>query len=313
MIPKITKILLLLFTFTASAVVTVAADHATMPSFTPKFPPSGPGTVDIVARDFIFEMPARIPSGWTTFRFFNAGMAPHFALLSLLPNGKTLEDYKSEVGAAFEGAMAAIIEDKGDKQRGFEILGKRLPPWFSQVRQMGGPGNTAPGSLSVTMARLVPGNYVVECYIKTDDGRFHTSLGMLRALTVTPEDSGATQPFVDTRIALYNGRIEVAGEFARGIQTVAVDFKEQPDAGLGNDVHLVKLEHEGELNQVIRWLDWSNLDGMTHHIPGEFLGGTQEMPVGNTAYITINLEPGNYAWVSEPGAATGMIHRFTIE
>jgi hypothetical protein len=296
------------------AVNVPAADHATAhASHTPKFPPAAPGTVDIVARDYTFEMPSRIKSGWTTFRLFNAGMAPHFALLSRLPEGKTIENYRREVVPAFSGAMKAVVEDKGDRARAFEILGAKIPAWFGEVRQMGGPGFIEPGGLAITTARLDPGYYVVECYIKADDGRFHAELGMLNALVVTDADSGAVLPLVDARIALSNGKIEVAGVISRGRQVVAVDFEEHPEAGLGNDVHLVRIEKEGDLDAAIRWVDWMNIDGLTHATPARFLGGTEEMPVGSTAYLTLHFEPGEYAWIAESGAAKGMVKRFRVD
>jgi hypothetical protein len=291
-----------------------AADHAAAhPTHIPKFPAPGPGTVDIVARDYVFEMPARIKSGWTTFRLFNAGMAPHFALISRLPEGKTVADYRAEVVPAFSAAMKAVVEDKGDRTRAYGILGEMIPPWFGEVRQMGGPGFIKPGGLALTTARLDPGYHVVECYIKADDGRFHVELGMLSALVVTDTDSGAGEPLADSRIALYNGRIDVAGVISRGRQVVAVDFNEHPEVGLGNDVHLVRIEKEGDLDAAIRWVDWMNLDGLIHKTPARFLGGTQEMPIGSTAYLTIDFEPGDYAWIAESGATNGMVHRFKVE
>ncbi|HUG13101.1 MAG TPA: hypothetical protein VMM36_18945 [Opitutaceae bacterium] len=308
---RVSPISLLACVITASLPATDhAAAHA---SHTPKFPPAGLGTVDIVARDYMFEMPARIPSGWTEFRLFNAGMAPHFALISLLPEGRTLADYGRDIGAAFGHALKAIAEDKGDRARAYAILGEQIAPWFAEVKQMGGPGFIEPGGLAITTAKLVPGTYVVECYIKTDDGRFHADLGMVRTLVVTQEDSGADEPLADARITLSNGKIEVAGGIARGKQIVAVDFDEHPEAGLGNDVHLVRLEKDGDLDAAIRWVDWMNLDGLTHHTPARFLGGTQEMPIGSTAYLTIDFEPGDYAWIAESGAASGMVHRFKVE
>jgi hypothetical protein len=36
------------------------------------------------------------------------------------------------------------------------------------------------------------------------------------------------------------------------------------------------------------------------------------MPVGYTSYFSVDLQPGNYAWISEPSAERGMIKEFTI-
>ena len=209
--------------------------------------------------------------------------------------------------------MKAIVEDKGDRTRAFEVLGKMIPPWFGEVRAMGGPGFIEPGGLAIAVSKLPPGNYVVECYIKADDGRFHVELGMLNALVVTADDNGASEPIADARVTLSNGKVEVAGVISRGRQVVAVDFNEHPEAGLGNDVHLVKLEKDGDLDAVIRWVDWMNLDGLTHKTPARFLGGTEEMPIGHTAYMVLDFKPGEYAWIAESGAARGMIRRFRVD
>ncbi|MEX2540691.1 MAG: hypothetical protein WD314_02750 [Trueperaceae bacterium] len=36
------------------------------------------------------------------------------------------------------------------------------------------------------------------------------------------------------------------------------------------------------------------------------------MPVGNTAYVTVDLEPGSYAFVSELSPSFGMWKVFTV-
>jgi hypothetical protein len=36
------------------------------------------------------------------------------------------------------------------------------------------------------------------------------------------------------------------------------------------------------------------------------------MPQGRTAYLTVNLEPGSYAWVSERGADTPLYRTFEV-
>jgi hypothetical protein len=40
--------------------------------------------------------------------------------------------------------------------------------------------------------RLEPGTYAIECYVKTEDGVFHTTHGMITGLTVTEESSIVT-------------------------------------------------------------------------------------------------------------------------
>ena len=44
----------------------------------------------------------------------------------------------------------------------------------------------------------------------------------------------------------------------------------------------------------------------------EFLGGVDHLPANGTGTITVTLETGRYAWVSEL-AAQGMVHEFVVE
>jgi hypothetical protein len=68
-----------------------------------------------------------------------------------------------------------------------------------------------------------------------------------------------------------------------------------------------------DIDEVIFWLDWMNIKGLESPAPVEFLGGTQEMPVGYTSYFTVDLVPGNYAWISESSAAKGMVEMFSVK
>jgi hypothetical protein len=37
------------------------------------------------------------------------------------------------------------------------------------------------------------------------------------------------------------------------------------------------------------------------------------MPSGYTAFFTVDLEPGRYAWIAESGASLGMVGEFSVE
>ena len=57
--------------------------------------------IDVVAKDFTFQVDSIIPSGWSTFRMKNTGMMEHFFFLTKLPDTITFNDYVYGVGAAF--------------------------------------------------------------------------------------------------------------------------------------------------------------------------------------------------------------------
>jgi hypothetical protein len=243
----------------------------------------------------------------------NAGLEHHFVFLTLLPEGKTMEDYVSDVGVPFDSVWHQLRSGAVDKAGAGAMLGELLPEWYASAVSMGGPGLVAPGRVGQATMRLAPGDYVMECYVKTPDGEFHWNLGMAIPVTVTDEDSGAAEPDADLEITLFNYVIEVEGTPAAGPQTVAVHFDEHPEYGLGNDVHVVRLDEGTDLDEVIQWMDWMNVEGMGEPAPATFVGGIHEMPAGYTAFFTVDLEPGRYAWIAESGAALGMVEEFTVE
>jgi hypothetical protein len=65
------------------------------------------------------------------------------------------------------------------------------------------------------------------------------------------------------------------------------------------------------MDDVSFWMDWLNIGGLTPPSPTVFLGGTQEMPLGYTAYFNCNLEPGDYAFVGE--TPIGRFKTFTVK
>jgi hypothetical protein len=268
--------------------------------------------VEVIARDYAFDAPDEIPSGWTTFRLKNEGKEHHFLLLQHLPEGKTLEAYIDEIGQPFDSVWHEL-QGGLDKAEAGALLGQLLPEWWASVKQMGGPGFVAPGGVAETSVKLEPGTYVMECYVKTADGKFHGMLGMTRELTVTEEDSGAPEPEADLAIGLSSFEMAIDGDMTAGEQTVAVHFQEHPEFSLGNDVHVVRLDDDTDLNEVIAWMDWMNLEGLRAPAPAAFLGGAHEMPVGHTSYFTVDLAPGRYAWIAESAADKGMVREFAID
>jgi len=269
--------------------------------------------VEYIARDYAFVGPTEIPSGWVTMSMVNEGLEHHFVFLTLLPEGKTIEDYAADVGGPFGQAWEQLQSGAVDKAGAGAMLGELLPEWYASAASMGGPGLVAPGKTAQATMRLTPGNYVMECYVKTADGQFHVALGMALPLTVSAEDSGGRPPRADVDITLFEDFMAIEGTPVAGRQTVAVNFDEHPEFGLGNDVHVVRLGEGTVLDEVVEWMDWMNVDGLRAPSPAAFVGGVHEMPAGYTAFFTVDLEPGRYAWIAESGAARGMVEEFTIE
>lgn len=270
------------------------------------------GVVRVTAQDFEFMVADSIPSGWVNFKFTNTGHTEHFFLLNLLPDSITYEEYVTKVTepfqTVFDSIRAGISQDDA-----VNLLVESIPSWyFTDVKQMGGSGIVSKDdSVGVTI-NLPPGTYAMECYIK-EQGIFHTTLGMISKITVTNEISETLPPRSNFDITLSNLKIETQGALNRGKNICAIHFTEHPDVGLGNDIHIIKLTDDTDIDSVTHWLNWMNITGLQSPAPAQFCGGVQEMPIGSTAYFTVFLDSGDYAWISESSAARGMIKRFSIK
>lgn len=272
------------------------------------------GPVEVTAKDFEFEMPREIPSGWTTMRFVNEGEQEHFFVLWRLPEGKTFDDYRSQVVNTFLRVWNRYDAGRLTREETAGALGEELPEWFfTGAEASGGAALTEGGENSQVTLELEPGTYAVECYVKTPQGTWHTDRGMVRGLTVTGDATGAAPPEADAELVLSNYEIAASGEVAAGTRTIAVHVSDTPDGFMPHDINLFRLDEETTTDEIVAWMDWMDLDRFRSPAPGHSLGGVESMAAGSTGYMTVDLEPGRYAWVSEGYGARGMVSEFTVE
>lgn len=273
-----------------------------------------PPVVQVTAEDFEFDFPSEIPSGWTTFRFENAGEQEHFLYIYRLPDDVTFRQFREEAMGAFGRVWNAYASGDLDRAEAEAAFGEELPEYFfTELTPAGGVALTEPGETAQATVRLEPGTYVVECYVKTPQGTYHTERGMQQRLTVTEASNGASPPEADVEITLSNYEIATTGELGAGTHTVAVYVEENPEGFMPHDLNLVRLEEGTTVDEVVAWMDWMNLDQFRAPAPGYSLGGVEHLAAGRTAYFTVDLEPGPYAWVSEGYGARGMVEEFTVE
>lgn len=268
--------------------------------------------VELTALDYAIVAPDSIPQGWTTFRLRNAGEQEHFVVIWPLPEGRTFDDYLEQILAPFEVTSHAYHAGELDRAGLMAGLGEALPDWAGELLTgRGGPGLTAPRRTSQTTVRLEPGDYVLECYVRAPDGNYHSMMGMVRPLTVTTESQQAPEPEADITLKLSNYAIEGAGTIAAGEYTVRVDVAENPEGLLRHDLHLARLDADGDIEAAVAWMDW--VDAMQAPAPVEFLGGVEQLPAGSSGFLHVELEPGRYLWISEEYAPRGMYREFTVE
>ncbi len=266
-----------------------------------------------------FDGPTSIPSGWTTIRLKNMSAMVHFALIERLPEGITVEDQQDSVAPVFQNFM----DNFNGKELSEPEIGMELPAWFGNIVFLGGPGLTSPNTTSEATLYLQPGNYMMECYVKTD-GIFHSynpdpdRNGMVLGLTVTDETSSRPEPTATSELVISseNG-FELRGTPSLGENTIKVTFTDQNAYAnfVGHDVHLVKLTEGASLDSVNAWMDWTKPHGLETPAPATFLGGVNEMPPGQTSYMNVTLEPGDYAFVAEvpDPASKNLLVTFTLQ
>lgn len=273
-------------------------------------------SIEIITEVMDFQTLDTIPSGWNTFQYINKSTETHFFLLSKYPEGKTLEDTEKEVVPTFQNGMDLINEGKSEE--GFAEFNK-LPAWFFEVVYSGGSGLVSPKSPNLTTIKLEPGYYIMECYVKMENGKFHSTMGMVKAIIVTAEDSGNTPPEATINITISSTEgIAYDNLIAKGMQTFSVYFKDQipHENFVGHDVNLVKLDPNTNLETLEKWMNWADPEGLITPAPKgvTFLGGVNDMLAGSTGYFTVILEPGNYAMISEvPNALSkNMLKTFVV-
>lgn len=260
-----------------------------------------PVVVEVTAEDFAFRIPETIPSGWVTVRFENVGEEHHFLVFGQLPEDKSFDDYVIEIGGPFNEIWYQLRDGEITEPEAWELLEQVVPAWaFEQLVFRGGPGLIAPGETVEATVWLEPGDYFVECYMKSEDGELHWMEGMSDPVTVTDESSGGSPPDVDVRLAISNDGIEVDGELTPGQRTFEVYVADR-GAGFGHNVHLARLDEGTEADDVLGWENWVTPDGMQSPAPALFVGGVQLLPVGERGYFTTDLEAGRYLLISESG------------
>lgn len=283
---------------------------------------AGPNVVNVTARHQEFVTSAReIGSGWTTLRLKNRSHAPHFLILEQMPEfegeQKTVEDSREEVVPVFQNFMDLFREEP----LSFPEAGFDLPDWYGDVEFVGGVGLVSPGETGQVTLNLEPGTYVIECYVKTSDGTFHSANGMIEGLTVTQASNAAGAPPRSSLRLTVSSRDGITGDgeiSSPGIHTIEVRFEDQSVYShlLGHDVHLVRLDEGADLGELATWMNWMVPGSLASPAPAgvRFLGGTQDMPGGSTTYVTAKLKRGDYAWIAEVPDPAGkdMLVEFSV-
>jgi hypothetical protein len=156
--------------------------------------------VDVIARDFEFELPASIEGGWTQITFHNEGPMTHHAMFMKLNDGVTQE-------AFLEAAM-----------------GPEFGALFALSVSVGGGASIDAGLTSVLIMDLQPGQYAVICAIPDEaTGMPHYQMGMLTPIEVTAAATALEPPTAELTVDMKEFEfINLPDELAAGPHIWAV-------------------------------------------------------------------------------------------
>ncbi len=282
--------------------------------------PSEPQNIlELSVEGLSFVGPDTIRSGWTTIRVTNEGGMTHHALVYRLPDGIMAEMVDEEVVERIQASLTAAIE--GDLEKAAEISAS-MPAWVADFVWLGGPGMMSNGVTGEATMYLEPGNYIIECYVKTNGVQHNYNpvpgeFGMVFPLTVLEEDGGMSEPDANVTLTVSNDGYQLTdGAFLPGENSVRVNFAEQRlyNNFVGHDAHVFRIEPDTDVDAAARWPDFFPVEGQQTPAPAQFVGGIHDMPQGTTGYFKLDLEPGDYGITAEiPDAKnSGFFMQFSV-
>ncbi len=255
------------------------------PASMASFDPATHGAV-VHAKDFSFDAPDSITSGWTTFHFVNDGPSLHHAQLVRIDSGKTVADLEAALKAG------------------------PPPKWMIEV---GGPNAPDPGSSTDATVNLDAGQYAFICFVDIPDHVMHYTKGMVRGLKVTAGAAAAApEPTSDVVVNLSDYSFTVQGGLTAGKHT----FKLVNKGPQPHEIEIVRLAPGKTTKDFMSFI--AKMDGPP---PGNALGGVAGFRPGTTAYTTVDLTPGNYLLIcfipdmkdGKPHLEHGMMKEFTVK
>jgi len=263
----------------------LSGEKALLPSAAHAKTAMGPNVVNVVAREYQFEMPDTLPAGPTLFHLTDDGNQLHHVTLVKLEQGKTLADFTALPPGPF-------------------------PAW---AVFMGGPNTPMPhGGQDEDVVDLSPGNYAVICVIPDTDGKPHMMKGMVKALTVTPSTEARTMPATDLTLTLTNYQFTFSTPLTAGQHAIRI----VNDGTQPHEAVMFRLEAGKMGEDIAKWVE----TGMQGPPPGAPVTGITATAPGKENTLLLNLSPGSYALLcfvpdakdGKPHAAHGMIYNFKI-
>lgn len=249
-------------------------------------PAAAPPEVVFTATDFAFSGPDSVAPGYTTLRMVNHGSQPHHMMLGQMPAGQTMAELQAAMRADPNGEPALV--------------------W------RGAASAVMPGDSTGMIGNLVPGRYVVMCFISDPaDGVMHLAKGMMHEVVVAGPANTASAPTADGEIRMHDFGYTIP-PLSAGTHTLHI----VNDGPQTHELELIRLDEGATVEQFLAAFQ----PGAKGPPPGRSIGGPGALSKGLDNYWTVSLEPGSYAVLcfvpdsadGQPHIMKGMVQSFSV-
>lgn len=226
-----------------------------------------------------FDVSGSLRPGVAAITLTNPDSVAHMMSVARLNPGVTLDQVKEALNQS-EDAAVALLADGPDGS----VYGTPAPV---------GAGE----STTVTATDLAAGNYAMICFFTDDEGTPHFAMGMVDTFTVEGEQATET-PDSDGTITIDDDGTTLPDEFSgRGTYLVT-------NAGTTpHSISIARLEEGTSLDSYFQYFgSQSNSGKAIDGGGGVLVGGVDGLLPGQSAYLTLDLSPGHYGYVSTADA-----------
>ncbi len=235
--------------------------------------------VTVTAPGMSYDVSGTLKPGVAAITFRNTDEVSHMMAIARLKDGVTLDQLKTAL-AKSEDAANALLADGPDGST------------------YGTPDVVGPGqSNTVTALDLKAGNYGLICFLTDDQGTPHFQMGMIGELKV----AGPLQtekPNSDGDITLDDQGITLPDGFT-GKGTFLVTNKGTKT----HNITFVRLDTGTALATFAGAIGEAQNNNKSIDVKGGVLvGGISDLNPGQSAYLTLDLPPGHYGYVSPDDA-----------
>ncbi len=262
--------------------------------------------VEVGAADFSFSLPDSVEGGLTRFSLTNSGRDAHHMQLLKLNEGVTQQQFDGTI----EQVLQAIPEQGEAALFGI----------FEVSTLAGGPAGILPGGQTETVLDLAKGEYALVCFIAGADGIPHIAKGMVKPLTVTaPAGDRPAEPDADATVAMNDFAFTgVPVSLSIGKTTLKVVNQGQEPHEMA--IFRLKGVSISQAREILMTPP-DQAPAQAGPPPFEEAGGLQAVMPGMSAWVIVDLEPGEYGLVCfvpspsnefAPHFALGMISAVTV-